>query len=55
MIAQQDRSQALRNLLKSEQERGPAFLRLSNALSALYPRRGQEKWLLGAMLLAVPR
>ena len=31
------RSQALRNLLRAEQERGPDFLRLANALSALYP------------------
>jgi len=31
------RTNALRALLKSEQERGPDFLRLANALSALYP------------------
>jgi adenine-specific DNA methylase len=49
------RSQALRNLLKAEQERGPDFLRLANALSALYPRASEEKRLLDAMLLAVPR
>lgn len=49
------RSQALRNLLKAEQERGPDFLRLANALSALYPRGSDEKRLLDAMLLAVPR
>jgi len=49
------RSQALRNLLKAEQERGPDFLRLANALSALYPRGSEEKRLLDAMLLAVPR
>ena len=49
------RSQALRNLLNSEQERGPDFLRLANALSALYPRVSEEKRLLDAMLLAVPR
>lgn len=46
---------ALRTLIVSEQERGPDFLRLSNALSALYPRGSQEKRLLDAMLLAVPR
>ena len=34
---------------------GPEFLRLANALSALYPRGSQEKRLLDAMLLAVPR
>jgi hypothetical protein len=48
-------SNALRALLKAEQERGPDFLRLSNALSALYPRESEEKRLLDAMLLAVPR
>ena len=49
------RSQALRNLLKAEQERGPDFLRLANALSALYPPVSEEKRLLDAMLLAAPR
>ena len=49
------RSQALRNLLKTEQERGSDFLRLANALSALYPSGSEEKRLLDAMLLAVPR
>ena len=49
------RSYALRNLLRAEQERGPDFLRLANALSALYPPAGEEKRLLDAMLLAVPR
>ena len=49
------RSQALRNLLRAEQERGPEFLRLANALTALYPRGSEEKRLLDAMLLAVPR
>lgn len=48
-------SNALRALLKAEQERGPDFLRLANALSALYPRESEEKRLLDAMLLAVPR
>ncbi len=46
---------ALRTLISAEQERGPEFLRLANALSALYPRGSQEKRLLDAMLLAVPR
>ncbi|NMC20502.1 MAG: hypothetical protein GYA33_08790, partial [Thermogutta sp.] len=49
------RANALRALLKAEQERGPEFLRLANALSALYPRGSEEKRLLDAMLLAVPR
>jgi hypothetical protein len=34
---------------------GPDFLRLANALSALYPKESEEKRLLDAMLLAVPR
>lgn len=46
---------ALRKLIAAEQERAPDFLRLSNALSALYPRGSREKRLLDAMLLAVPR
>jgi putative DNA methylase len=46
---------ALRALLKAEQERGTDFLRLANALSALYPKDSEEKRLLDAMLLAVPR
>ncbi|MDZ7392993.1 MAG: DUF1156 domain-containing protein, partial [candidate division KSB1 bacterium] len=49
------RTNALRALLKAEQERGPEFLRLANALSALYPSGCEEKRLLDAMLLAVPR
>jgi hypothetical protein len=46
---------ALRALLKAEQDRGPDFLRLANALSALYPKQSEEKRLLDAMLLAIPR
>jgi hypothetical protein len=46
---------ALRRLLKTEQDRGPEFLRLANALSALYAKGCEEKRLLDAMLLAVPR
>ena len=49
------RAAALRNLIKTEQERGPDFLRLANALAALYPAGNREKRLLEAMLLAVPR
>ena len=40
---------------KAEQERDPDFLRLANALSALYSSGSEEKRLLDAMLLAVPR
>ena len=39
----------------AEQDRGPDFLRLANALSALYPKGSEEKRLLDAMLLPVPR
>ncbi len=46
---------ALRTLLEAEQKRGPEFLRLANALSALYPKGSEEKRLLDAMLLAMPR
>ena len=49
------RTEALRSLLRAEQDRGPDFLRLANALSALYPRGSEEKRLLDGMLLAVPR
>jgi adenine-specific DNA methylase len=49
------KANALRALLESEQGRGPDFLRLANALSALYPRDSEEKRLLDAMLLAVRR
>jgi adenine-specific DNA methylase len=49
------RAHALRALLKSEIVRGSDFIRLANALSALYPKGSDEKRLLDAMLLAVPR
>jgi hypothetical protein len=44
-----------RAVVLAEQQRGPDFLRLANALSALYPRDSEEKRLLDAMLLAAPR
>jgi hypothetical protein len=49
------RANALRALLKAEVERGPDFVRLANALTALYPTGSEEKRLLEAMLLAAPR
>ena len=49
------RTEALRSLIRTEQDRGPDFLRLANALSALYPRGSDEKRLLDGMLLAAPR
>lgn len=45
----------LRALLKEETQRSPDFVRLANALSRLYPKDSEEKRLLDAMLLAVPR
>jgi hypothetical protein len=49
------KSNALRALLKAEIDRSPDFLRLANALSALYPTGSDEKRLVDAMLLAVSR
>jgi putative DNA methylase len=49
------KSNALRTMLKAETDRAPDFLRLANALSALYPKDSEEKRLLDAMLLAAPR
>lgn len=49
------RENALRSILKTEQECCTKFLRLANALSAFYPKTSEEKRLLDAMLLAVPR
>ena len=46
---------ALRAMPEAETQRSPDFLRLANALSALYPRDSEERRLLDAMLLAVPR
>ncbi len=45
----------MRDLLKQEVRRGTQFVRLANALSALYPTGCDEKRLLDAMLLAVPK
>jgi putative DNA methylase len=55
LLQSSGRANSLRALLKAETERGPDFLRLANALSALYPQGSDEKRLLDAMLLAVPR
>jgi putative DNA methylase len=55
LLQSSGRTNALRALLKAEQERGPDFLRLANAFSALYPKGSEEKRLVDAMLLAVPR
>jgi len=55
LLQRAGKTHALRRLLAAEQERSPDFLRLANALSALYPSRSEEERLLDAMLLAVPR
>jgi putative DNA methylase len=49
------KANALRTMLKAEAERGQDFVRLANALSALYPRDSEEKRLVDAMLLAMPK
>jgi len=48
-------SNALRAVLEIEVGWGPEFLKLANALSTLYSKDSEEKRLLDAMLLAVPR
>jgi len=55
LLQKSGRTNALRALLQAEQERSPGFLRLANALSALYPRESEEKRLVDAMLLAMPK
>jgi hypothetical protein len=55
LLQKSGKSNALRTMVKSEIERGADFLRLANALSALYPKESEEKRLLDAMLLAAPR
>lgn len=42
---------ALRDFLRAELARGPEFLLLANALSALYPNDSEEKRLVNAVLL----
>jgi hypothetical protein len=55
LLQKSGRSNALRALLRDEAQRGPEFERLANAFSALYPRESEEKRLVDAMLLAMPR
>lgn len=55
LLQRSGRTNALRKLLEAEIQRGPEFLRLANALSALYPKESEDKRLLDAMLLAAPR
>ena len=49
------KTNALRALVKAEVERGSDFVRLANALSALYPKESEEKRLIDAMVHAVPK
>jgi adenine-specific DNA methylase len=55
LLQRSGQTNGLRALLKDEMQRGPDFLRLANALSRLYPKESDEKRLLDAMLLAIPR
>jgi putative DNA methylase len=55
LFQKQGQTNALRELLYFEKSYRPEFVRLANALSALYPTGSDEKRLLDAMLLAVPR
>jgi putative DNA methylase len=55
LLQRTGQTNGLRALLKAEEERGRDFVRLANALSALYPHGSEEKRLVDAMLLAVPR
>ena len=55
LLQRSGRANALRALVEAETKRGPEFLRLANALSALYPKESEEKRLLDAMLLNAPK
>ena len=55
LLQSSGQANALRALVKAEADRGPEFIRLANALSALYPKNSEEKRLLDAMLLVVPK
>jgi hypothetical protein len=55
LLQDSGRANALRALIEAEQQRGPEFMRLANALSALYPAKSEEKRLLDAMILSAPR
>jgi hypothetical protein len=55
LLQKQGQTSALRELFFYEKHYRPEFVRLANALSALYPRESEEKRLLDAMLLAMPK
>lgn len=55
LFQKQGQTNALRELLFFEMSYRPEIRRLANALSALYPSDSEEKRLLDAMLLAMPK
>lgn len=55
LFQKQGQTTALRELLFYEKHYRPDFVRLANAFSALYPRGSEEKRLVDAMLLALPK
>lgn len=55
LLQRSGQTNALRALLRMEAKQGSDFERLSTRLSALYPEETEEKRLLDAMLLAMPR
>ncbi|MDG6913163.1 MAG: DUF1156 domain-containing protein [Nitrososphaerota archaeon] len=48
-------STPLRSLLQGEKKRGPEFERLVRSLSALYPKESEERRLVEAIALVIPR
>ena len=55
LLQKNGQTNALRALLQSESDRSSDFMRLANALSALYPRESEEKRLLDALLVNTKR
>ena len=55
LFQKQGQTNALRELLFYEMSYRPEIRRLANALSALYPSDSEEKRLLDAMLMAMPK
>lgn len=55
LLQRSGQTNALRALLQAETRQGKDFEHLSTRLSALYPKETEEKRLLDAMILAMPR
>lgn len=53
LLHREGQTDGLHAMVKEEMQRGSDFLRLANALSRLYPKDGEEKRLLDAMLQAI--